>query len=289
MSLIAVIVLPCFLIGWLFSVAIRRAHRSNPPIRPLLLYPLVCSLVLTSGFMIWGYHAILTSRSSTAAIGFFFLPFYSAALAITAFVVSWAVLYVGWFIFQRIQGTPVRLVSVALLVLAVALLGWAGYVAQVKIARHRLLNEAASGFNVDRLEMIVADGISSHDFDVLANLAKNPNTPANDLIRLSDYCRPSIAEFNPPEYSILFSLAQNSRTPSDILVILAGCHQSSIRFAVATNPNTPTPTLRKLAEDSDASVKTYAIPRLNAREKYKNKERLTWIPAKTPIRNCSSI
>ena len=95
MSLVAVIALPCFLIGWLFSVAIRRAHRSNPPIKPLLLYPLICSAITTGGFMVWGYHSILTSRSSTAAIGFFFLPFYSAALAVIAFVVSWAVLYVA--------------------------------------------------------------------------------------------------------------------------------------------------------------------------------------------------
>lgn len=272
MSLIAVIVLPCFLIGWLFSVAIRRAHRSNPPIRPLLLYPLVCSLVLTSGFMTWGYHAILTSRSSTAAIGFFFLPFYSAALAITAFVVSWAVLYVGWFIFQRIQGTPVRLVSVALLVLAVALLGWAGYVTQVKITRHRLLNEAASGFNVDRLEMILAEGVSSHDFDVLADLAKNPNTPANDLVRLYDFCKPRISQLGGSESSILLPLAQNPHTPPDTLTALAKCRQSWIRNSVGRNPNTSIGTLQKMTEDQDEFVRRDAKGELRLREKERKPE-----------------
>lgn len=267
MAVAGIIALPCVLMALSFFLLIKVAYRSHSPTRPFFLYPLVCSFVVTSGFMAWGYHAIYTSRSSTAAIGFLFLPFYSAALAVIAFVVSWSVLYMGWFIFQRIERTPVRPVSVALLALAVALLGWAGYVAQVGIARHGLLNEAASGHNVDRLEVILAEGVSLQDFEVLANLAKNPNTPANDLARLFDYCKPHIAEFNPPEYTILFSLAKNPNTRSDILVILAGCHQSSIRFTVATNPNTPTSTLSKLAGDSDVSVKTYAIPRLNARKR----------------------
>lgn len=267
MSVAGIIALPSILFALVFILLIGRAYQSKFKAGPFLLYPLICSSVVTSGYMIWGYHAVLTSRSSTAAIGFFFLPSYSAAFAVIAFVVSWAVLYVGWFVYQRIQGTSVRPISVALLVLAVTCLGWAGYVVQAKTARHRLLTEASSGYNVVRLEAILSEGVSSHDFEVLADLAKNPNTPANDLIRLFAYCKPSVTEFNPPEYSILFSLAKNPNTPSDILVILAGCHQSSIRFAVATNPNTPTPTLRKLAEDSDVSVKTYAIPRLNARER----------------------
>lgn len=267
MSLTGIIVLPCILMALVFFLAIKRAYRSHSSARPFVLYPLICSFLITSGYMLWGYHAICTSKSSTAAIGFLFLPFYSAALAVIAFVVSWACLYVGHFVIQRLQRAPVRLASVALVVLAVVLLGWAGHVAQVKIGRHRLLNEAASGYNVDRLETILEEGISTQDFEVLANLAKNPNTPIDDLVRIYDFCKPRIAEFNPPEYSILFSLAQNPRTPSDILVILAGCRQSSIRFAVATNPNTPTPTLSKLAEDQDVSVKTYAIPRLNARKR----------------------
>jgi hypothetical protein len=267
MSVVAVIVLPCFLIGWLFSVAIRRAHRSNPPIRPLLLYPLICSVITTGGFMLWGYHATLTSRSSTAAIGFFFLPFYSAALAVLAFVVSWAVLYLAWFTFQRIQRTPVRLVSVTLLVLAVALLGWAGYVAQVKIDRHRLLTEATSGFNVDRLETILEEGVSSQDFEVLANLAKNPNTPANDLGRLYDFCKPGISQLGGSESSILLTLARNPHTPPDTLTALASCRQSWIRNSVVRNPNTPISTLRQLTADQDELVRGQAKRELRLREK----------------------
>jgi hypothetical protein len=267
MSITGIIALPCILMALVFGLTITTAYRSHSPTRPFLLYPLVCTFFVTSGYMIWGYYAICTSRSSTAAIGFLFLPFFSVAFAVIGFVVSWACLYVVHFVIQRIEGTPVRLVSVALFVLAVALLAWTGYVGQNKIARHRLLDEAASGFSVDRLETILADGVSFRDWEVLSNLAKNPNTPINDLVRLFDYCKPSIAEFNPPEYPILFSLAQNPQTPSDILVVLAGCRQSSIRFAVATNPSTPTQTLRRLAEDQNVSVKTYAIPRLNARER----------------------
>jgi hypothetical protein len=222
--------------------------------------------------MIWGYHAILTSRSSTAAIGFFFLPFFSAALAVIAFVVSWAILYVALFIFQRIQGTPVRFVSIMLLALAVVLLGLAGYVTQVKIARHRLLNEAASGYSVGTLEAILTEGVSSQDFDVLANLAINPNTPANDLVRLYDFCKPRISQLGGSESSILLPLARNPNTPPDILTALANCRQSWIRNSVVKNPNTPISTLRQLSADQDELVKGQAKRELRLREQERKPE-----------------
>jgi len=249
-----------------FFLAITFAYRS-PSTRLFFLYPLICSFVIASGYMVWGYHEVYASRSSTAAIGFLFVPVFSAALAVVGFVVSWACFYVVHFVIQRIKRTPVRLASVLLLVLAVVLFTWTGYVGYNKIARHRLLNEAASGGDVDRLETVLADGVSSRDWEVLSKVAKNRNTPKNNLVRIFDYCKPSIAEFNPPEYSILFSLAQNPRTPSDILAALAACRQSSIRYVVAVNPSTPMPALRKLAEDQDNSVRTYAKPRLLARER----------------------
>jgi hypothetical protein len=217
--------------------------------------------------MIWGYHATCTSRSSTAAIGFLFLPFESIVVAVAGVVVSWSVLYVTHFVIQRINGIRVGLTSVVCLTLAIALFAWTGYVVQNKVARHRLLSEAATGTDVVSLEGILASSIVSHDIEALSKLAKNPNTPITDLVRLYDYCKPNIATFSPPEYPILFSVAQNPHTPSDILVILAACRQSSIRYAVAINPSTPTPTLRKLAEDQDVLVTTYAIPRLRLRER----------------------
>ena len=106
---IGIIGLPCVVMGLAFLYAIQGAYHSHRPTRPLFLYPLICSFVLTSGFMIWGYHAICTSRSSTAAIGFLFLPFESIVVAAAGVVVSWSVLYVAHFVIQRIRGIALGL------------------------------------------------------------------------------------------------------------------------------------------------------------------------------------
>ena len=146
------------------------------------------------------------------------------------------------------------------------MLAWTGYVGHNKIARHRLLNEAASGADANSLEKIFTDGTASRDLEVLSKLAKNPNTPLNDLVHLYDFCKPNVAKSDPSEYPVLFSLARNPRTPPDILVVLATCRPSSIRSAVARNPSTSTKTLRQLTEDQDGSVRTYAKSLLGSRK-----------------------
>ena len=265
MLLIGIIALPCVLMAMGF-VAVQRAYRSTSPTRPFFLCPLICSFITTSGFMIWGYHDICTSRSSTAAIGLLFLPFYSLAVAVAGFLISWSCLYVARFVVQRIRGIPFGFASVSCLALAIVLLVLTGYVVQNKVARHRLLNEAASGTDAGPLGKILADGTSSQDLEVLSELAKNSNTPVDALVRIYDFCKPNVTQFNPPEYPVFLSLAQNPRTPPDILIALAGCRQSTVRYAVAINPSTSTKTLRQLAEDQDELVRTYAKPRLRSRE-----------------------
>jgi prolipoprotein diacylglyceryltransferase len=103
----------------IFSLGITAAYRFNWPTRPVFLYPLICSLIVTGGFIMWEYHVIATSKSSTAAIGLFFLPIYSAVVAVLSFFVSCA--------------------------LGILLYVVRGYRVEKKdIARHRLLHEAVS-------------------------------------------------------------------------------------------------------------------------------------------------
>jgi hypothetical protein len=232
--------------------------RSKSPTGPLLLYPLICSILVTGGFVVWAYRVICASKSSTAAIGFIFLPFYSIVVAVAGFLVAWSCLYVVFFAAERLRIISGRKASLLPLALAIVLLAVAGYVAQNQLARYRLLNAAASGTNADSLEEILAAGTSSGDLEVLAKLAKNPNTPVSDLVRIYDFCKHAAAEYNPPECSVVFRLANNPRTPPDILAALALWRQSGIRLVVAVNPSTPTKTLRQLAEDQDGSVKSSA-------------------------------
>lgn len=267
MWMVGFIFVSCILMVIGIPYAIRGAYRANSRVRPFFLYPLICTAIMTSGFVVWELHAISVSKSSTAAIGLFLLPIVAIVVAVVGFVVSWSVLYVAHFVIQRINGIRVGLTSVVCLTLAIALLAWTGYVVQNKVARHRLLSEAATGTDVASLERILATSLVSHDNEVLSKLAKNPNTPITDLVRLYDYCKPNIAKFSPPEYPIFHALAHNLRTPPDILSVLAGCQSSSTRLAVATNPSTSTKTLRQLAKDQDALVRSQAQPRLRAIER----------------------
>jgi hypothetical protein len=129
-----------------------------------------------------------------------------------------------------------------------------------------LLNEAASGFNIGRLETILADGISSRDIELLARLAKNKNMPCDDLARLYDFCKPSIGKIGRSESEILHELAKNPQTPPNILGLLADSEHSWMRSSVAANPNTSISTLRLLSEDKESFVRNYAKGRLRSRE-----------------------
>jgi hypothetical protein len=57
-----IVVLPyVFVIGG-FGVALQAVNRMEAPARKPLHYPLICSLVLTCGFMVWGHLSLSPSR-----------------------------------------------------------------------------------------------------------------------------------------------------------------------------------------------------------------------------------
>ena len=254
----AFFILPYVLLAAAFFVFIRAALRSNSPTRRLLVYPTVSSLIITSGFTLRGVFFILTSRSSTAGIGFLFLPFYSFAVAIIAYLVSWSLFCLARFFNSRREKTSDKLSIFLPVVVALLMLSVTGFTAQKWIARNWLLNTAAStSIDAVELEAILERAISCHDLEVLSKLAKNPKTPTNDLIRIYDSCKDRVAEFNPLEYMVFFSLAQNPQTPSDTLAVLAECQQSTIRVMVGMNPDTPNETLYQLAKDKDDQVRTW--------------------------------
>jgi hypothetical protein len=128
------------------------------------------------------------------------------------------------------------------------------------IARHRLLNEAASitTHGLDINEML-DQAVASHDLEVLALLARNPNTSVADLNRIYDSCKDRVSDFNPLEYVVFYAMAQNPKAPPDMLVTLAECQQSTVRLAVGTNPNTPRETLNGLSKDKEQSVRYWMV------------------------------
>jgi hypothetical protein len=90
MSAFQIVAMSLILMGLVYFLAIGAALRARSPLRQIFAYPLVCSFVMTSGFLIWGLHAIFTSTSSTAAVGLIFLPIYSLGVAVVGFLIPCA-------------------------------------------------------------------------------------------------------------------------------------------------------------------------------------------------------
>jgi hypothetical protein len=252
---VAILVPPYVLIAAGFFFVLRAAYRSKSPARPLFLYPASCAFFITIIFIIWANLALITSRSSTAAIGHIFLPFYSITVAVAVFLVSWSVFYLTYFVVERVAKSSNRLTSTSILLLALLILALTGFTVQDRVARYKLLHAAASTDESPRAK-ILERVISTHDLALLSELAKNPSTPVNDLIRIYDSCKNHV-EFNPPEYKVFFSLAQNPQTPPEILTDLAGHQEISIRSSVGTNPGTPIKILYHLANDEKSQIRTW--------------------------------
>ena len=251
---IAIVILPYVLLALVFLRGIRQAYISKSAARPLFLYPLVAAFIGTAAFVAWGQHDIFTSRSSTAAIGLIFLPFYSVGIALIGFLVSGSVIYILRFAFERIGGIAPRLTSLAPLVASCLILSLTAWTIQNRVSRHRLLVSAKSDASS---EAILHQAITAHDLEVLAAVAKNPNTSATDLLRIYETCKGQVGVANSREYIVFMRLAGNPKTPPEVLSALSHRQESSLRVALGTNPNTPLEILPLLASDPNPSVRTW--------------------------------
>lgn len=209
--------------------------------------------------------------SSTAVIAFLFIPFYTVpymlagmagGLAATLFLVELEChrskderqILVG--------GTKIRPVFLALGCLGFSLLLGLNLARTTRIAeaKQALLVEARSQQTTpSRQQDLYAQATNSCDVNVLAELAKNSQTPVSRLEEIYEFSQ-TLDErgmVSRQPYPILFSLAQNHNTPGWILVKLAERSENSIRLATGTNPNTPVEILGKLMTDQDSLVRTW--------------------------------
>lgn len=262
------LMLPNVVISAAIVIVLIIAYRRESAARSLFLGPLACGLAAGCGAGIWMFHGITTSKSSTAAIGFFFLPFFALAAGNAAFLTSWAVLYVVRFAKERLGYLSSRTATWWLLIPAVLILVLAAYVAQHDVRRYRLLKAAAfeAVVPVSREDML-ADAIAADDLDVLSRLAKNSSVPGDELLRIYEWSQTTFGKFKPFEYPIFSALARNRNTPSHLFGVLVKCPQSTIRLMAAQNPATPQDLLRRLADDPDQLVRGQARYQLNRRER----------------------
>lgn len=218
------------------------------------LAPAVIAVVWSTIDML---HAIHTSRSSTAAIGYLVMPWAAASLGAVWYGIAWSVMAlvrsgVRW---SRPEGRTRRAITeaaVAGVFLAAIAGGW--YYIQSRIAG---LAEAKDATVSDaRLAELLDCALKREDVEMLAALADNPRAPETSLRRIFDLAQDRGATWSGEGYVVFRDLARNPRTPSDILSGLAGRRESTVRYMVAANPGTPEAVLDALSHDNDYLVRT---------------------------------
>lgn len=249
-----------------FLVVVYVALKSDSPGRSLLLWPSICSLFTASAATIGGYYSIVTSKSSTAALGYIFLPVLTVIAAAGGFLLSWALLYVARFVLETAARPRTNVTSGSGLAAALLILCATGLTTGYVVSRHRSLGVASGSTDAGALHRMVDRAISSRDIETLSQLARNGSVSVVDLVRIYESCKSNLSDINAREYDVYLSLASNPQTPAEILTALAGCKQGSIRTDVGLNPSTPVDTLWQLSKDPSSTVRAWlttnpAVPR----------------------------
>ncbi len=242
-------VLPFAILVLLISALVLYAKRSE---NPVIRYSLICSCVITAVFLILDHYA--RRGPTAAALRPIFLPFDTAAIALASFIISWAIVYIIRFIIEQKGIVLKKITTKPMLYCAIITLCIVGIIGQNRLHRNYILKKAEFAQSVES-EKILAGAISSHDLEVLSKLAKNPNTPTSNLIRIYDSCKFSVTDSNPPEYRVFDPLSYNPKTPAEILIALSRSKQSTVRSGVARNPATSQEVLRRLSTDDDDNVR----------------------------------
>ncbi len=190
-------------------------------------------------------HGIAISRSSTAAVGYVFLPFVSVAVAVASFVILAALLYLGRSLSDAL-GWSKKITTLRVGLISFAIVGLASLLATLHFARERLLEDARSATTPTEFTALVEKTAKRSDWKTLALLARNRNASPETLERIYAILQTSP---RPQEYSVSYALATNPHTPPQILQKLSALPEASIAISLATNPNTPADTVNQLADN----------------------------------------
>ena len=232
--------------------------------------------------------AVFRSRSSTAALGFLFLPFYAAPAALAGALFGYCLEDVhALFAGGAAPEDASRLRAAAGVVLpagAVVWLLWAvSYSSRVNAVRD---------MSAPQLDRFLAQSSLRADRFALGAVVEDPNATAEQLDRVARLPIPALAEpmgsmlpvtgangkglavlrliamdrraspetlaylaKSPNEY-VRSAAASNARTPAAALAGLAAAPSGVIDYGLAANPNTPVDALRRLARSDDEYVRS---------------------------------
>lgn len=234
-----------------------RRTRSRPRNGIAIKTGILASGVIGLGFVLWSLYGISTSHSSTAAIGYLFLPYFTFLVCAATYLIGWSIATIVLAFRGRFWKTwdiKQKKWSVYVAVCIVALSGF--WVFKVT-TRDLLIKKTYVSTSDIELNALCDKAVSQQDIELMGNLVKNPNTSENLLRRIYSSIPDSTFKYPGSGYGCVFSeLARNKKTPPDILASLSE-KRSGERIFIATNPNTPLNTLEQLAEDKDSQVRTY--------------------------------
>jgi len=254
---ITILILPPIAVIIGIYVAVRWWIRSDSRNNIAIKIGLATSAIIGIGFTLWFLYAISTSRSSTACIGYIFLPFYIFLVCVATYLISWAIVTIVRALYIRsgeIREAKRKKWSVYVALGIIFLSGFWG----VKVAARSLLLKKAYLTTTESESIELYNrAVAREDVDLLAKLVKNPNTSEKLIRQIYSAIPDSTFQYPGSRYSIVFfELAKNKKTPPDILESLSE-KRPGVRVMIALNHNTPVVVLERLAEDKESLVRTW--------------------------------
>jgi len=251
-SLLVFTLIPWAVLVGGFFLLLRAQARRPERFASVMGRSLIGSALLALAFSVGTIAAIWSSTSSTAAIGYLFLPMYSFATATLGFAASWSLLT----LIETARGKARGRMAAIGAGIVLAILVSAG-----AFAWHRFawLSDAASAQTPPmRLAAIAEQALAGDDFESLERLASNPALDAELAEKLAAHCQSALAGARPARcYSVFVGLAGSPAATPELLASLAKFSDVTIRSRLALNPRTPAATAEALANDPDSSVRMW--------------------------------
>ena len=250
------------LVPWAILVGgftlLLRAQRSRPEgFSSPTARSLAGSAIATLAFNVGAVVAIFSSSSSTAAIGFAFLPLYSFAVAAASWATVWSLLtLVELARSENLARGPRGWAAAAAAVLFLALLAAGSALAW---QRQSVLKAASqSDTPAARLAEIAGEAFAGSDYEVLGRLATNAGVAPELVETLTAFCEKELGGARPVLcYAVLLGLASHPAAPPELLTRLAVNPEVTIRTGVARNPHTPAENAETLASDPEPAVRLW--------------------------------
>lgn len=198
---------------------------------------------------------ISNSRSSTAAIGYIFLPFIAAVAAIPCFVAGWCLGYALIWWRSSVQWRKRSAFVAALVPVIVGL--WILRTLSVGVDMTQDVHKIEH-MDGGQLERVLDDPKLAHNKFILGAIAQNPKAESRTLHRIATTKLPALHERigspfdvmgkNTRGLAVMRLVATHPNTAAEDLEKLAQSKNEFVLGDVASNPKLSTGTLRKLAD-----------------------------------------